>query len=147
MNYSLEQAANKLNLSSRTLRRYDRDGIFIALRHPTGRFYYTSEMLDDYVTGTYNPKEQSKYKTANTKPIEIRLNLSKMTKLESISEDNVSYYKFTESDDYTSLGGYDVVEVNQMRNNGYTRYTIGKIIERDGQKLFDACFYFDEAII
>jgi excisionase family DNA binding protein len=46
MNLKLSEAAERLNVSVKTLQRWDRDGVLKALRTPTDRRYYTDEQID-----------------------------------------------------------------------------------------------------
>jgi hypothetical protein len=48
MNYKVSEAAEKLNVSIKTLQRWDRDGVLVAHRTPTNRRYYTNEQIDNF---------------------------------------------------------------------------------------------------
>jgi len=47
-NLKPNDVAKKLNVTVRTLQRWDRDGILKAYRTPTGRRYYTEEDIDNF---------------------------------------------------------------------------------------------------
>lgn len=46
-----KQVAERLNVTLKTLQRWDRMGILKAKRTPTNRRYYTEEMLEDFLNG------------------------------------------------------------------------------------------------
>lgn len=140
MNYTVEQTANALNISTRTLYRYDKSGIFVALRHPTGRMYYTQEMINDYVSGEYNPDNKSKYINPIRKAINIDVDPERMEKLESISVGDTGYYKFMNTDSYSSPKGYNILEVKRDLKRNRIIYSIGRIIEENGEECFDIAF-------
>ena len=48
-NYKPKDFAELLNVSVKTLQRWDRDGVLIAKRTPTDRRFYTEEQLQDYL--------------------------------------------------------------------------------------------------
>jgi putative resolvase len=54
----LKEVAEKLNVHVKTLQRWDREGILKAKRTPTGRRYYTKEMLEEFLNGS-NKQERS----------------------------------------------------------------------------------------
>jgi len=43
--------AEMINVSVKTLQRWDREGILIARRTPTNRRYYTAAQYEEYMTG------------------------------------------------------------------------------------------------
>lgn len=47
--YKPREFAKKIGVCDRTLCRWDSMGVLKAYRTPTGRRYYTSEQLDEYV--------------------------------------------------------------------------------------------------
>ncbi len=47
-NYTVSQFAKLLNVSVKTLQRWDREGILVARRTPTNRRYYTGTQYDEY---------------------------------------------------------------------------------------------------
>ena len=48
-NYKPKDFAELLNVSVKTLQRWDRDGILTAKRTPTDRRFYTQEQLDEFI--------------------------------------------------------------------------------------------------
>ena len=48
-NYKPKDFAELLNVSVKTLQRWDREGILIAKRTPTDRRFYTEEQLREYL--------------------------------------------------------------------------------------------------
>ena len=48
-NYKPKDFAELLNVSVKTLQRWDREGILIAKRTPTDRRFYTEEQLQEYL--------------------------------------------------------------------------------------------------
>ena len=48
-NYKPKEFAELLNVSVKTLQRWDRDKILIAKRTPTNRRFYTEEQLQEYL--------------------------------------------------------------------------------------------------
>ena len=48
-NYKPKEFAELLNVSVKTLQRWDREGILIAKRTPTDRRFYTEEQLQEYL--------------------------------------------------------------------------------------------------
>ena len=48
-NYKPKEFAELLNVSVKTLQRWDRDKILIAKRTPTNRRFYTEEQLEQYL--------------------------------------------------------------------------------------------------
>ena len=48
-NYKPKDFAELLNVSVKTLQRWDRDGILTAKRTPTDRRFYTQEQLEEYL--------------------------------------------------------------------------------------------------
>jgi excisionase family DNA binding protein len=48
-NYKPKEFAELLNVSVKTLQRWDRDKILIAKRTPTDRRFYTEEQLQEYL--------------------------------------------------------------------------------------------------
>ena len=48
-NYKLKEFAELLNVSVKTLQRWDRDKVLIAKRTPTNRRFYTEEQLQEYL--------------------------------------------------------------------------------------------------
>lgn len=49
--YRLNEFAKKINVSVRTLQRWDTDGKLKAYRTPTNRRYYTDEHYDKFLKG------------------------------------------------------------------------------------------------
>ena len=47
--YKPQEFAEMLNVSVKTLQRWDREGILIAKRTPTDRRFYTEEQLQEYL--------------------------------------------------------------------------------------------------
>ena len=47
-NYKPKDFAELLNVSVKTLQRWDREGVLIAKRTPTNRRFYTEEQLEQY---------------------------------------------------------------------------------------------------
>lgn len=48
-NYKPKEFAELLNVSVKTLQRWDRDKVLIAKRTPTDRRFYTKEQLEQYL--------------------------------------------------------------------------------------------------
>ena len=48
-NYKPKEFAELLNVSVKTLQRWDREGILTAKRTPTDRRFYTEEQLQEYL--------------------------------------------------------------------------------------------------
>ena len=48
-NYKPKEFAELLNVSVKTLQRWDREGILTAKRMPTDRRFYTEEQLQEYL--------------------------------------------------------------------------------------------------
>ena len=48
-NYKPKEFAELLNVSVKTLQRWDRDKVLIAKRTPTNRRFYTEEQLEQYL--------------------------------------------------------------------------------------------------
>lgn len=48
-NYKPKEFAELLNVSVKTLQRWDRNKVLIAKRTPTGRRFYTEEQLQEYL--------------------------------------------------------------------------------------------------
>lgn len=48
--YNAAQFAKKLNVSVRTLQRWDKEGILKAYRTPTNMRFYTDEQYEKYIT-------------------------------------------------------------------------------------------------
>lgn len=46
-----KQVAERLNVTVKTLQRWDREGVLKAKRTPTNRRYYTEQMLEDFLNG------------------------------------------------------------------------------------------------
>lgn len=47
----LNEMAERLGVSARTLQRWDKDGVLVAQRSPTNRRYYTEEQYQNYIHG------------------------------------------------------------------------------------------------
>ena len=48
-NYKPKDFSELLNVSVKTLQRWDREGVLIAKRTPTDRRFYTQEQLNEYL--------------------------------------------------------------------------------------------------
>lgn len=130
--YTIEQAANVIGVDKRTLRRYDERGIFVALRHVSGRMYYTYEMLQDYIYGSYNPEDTEKYAELPKAPISIQINSKILPVVEGFEEsDKTTYYKIPRSDEYTSEYNILRLERPERTTSTIVTYTVGKF-ENEG---------------
>lgn len=134
--YSAEETADKLDMSVEGLNKYERDKLFLPLRTPTGRRYYTEDMIQDLLRGVYDPDKQEKYTIIQEEPVRISINLNKLVKINSISLENVSYFKIPPSKDYNSK--YDILEVKQDKTKAKVTYTLGMILEQENEKFFDS---------
>lgn len=59
-NYKLNEFAQLINVSVKTLQRWDREGILIAFRTPTGRRYYSHTQYLEYIGESLNAKNKGK---------------------------------------------------------------------------------------
>ena len=50
--YKPQEFSKMLGVSISTLQRWDRDGVFVAHRTPTGRRFYTQEDYEKFMNGT-----------------------------------------------------------------------------------------------
>jgi hypothetical protein len=48
MNLRVGEAAKRLGVTVKTLQRWDKEGVFIALRSPTNQRYYTEEQIENF---------------------------------------------------------------------------------------------------
>ena len=55
----LNEMAKRLNVSVKTLQRWDREGILIAKRTPTGRRYYTEDQYLEYIGSSTKSKRKT----------------------------------------------------------------------------------------
>lgn len=133
--YSPEETASLLDMSTAGLRRYEKEGAFIPLRTPTGRKYYTEDMIQDLMKGVYKAEEQDKYTIIQEEPVRVTVNISKLVKINSISLDNVSYYQIPKTAQYASK--YDVLEVRNNKLNANITYTLGRINNEGETPLFE----------
>lgn len=124
--YTIEQAANILSLNARTLRRYNESGKFKALRHTTGRLYYTYEMLQDYLNGTYNPEDTDKYVILDKPAIAIEVNTNVLEKIAEMGDEDTSYYRITACDEYVSELNILRVKKPERKTETKVLFSIGK---------------------
>lgn len=128
--YTIEQAANVIGVDTRTLRRYDERGTFIALRHASGRMYYTYDMLQDYLRGAYNPKDIEKYSVLPKAPISIFVNTKSLHVLTQANSGRTVYYQLPQSDEYYSEFNILCVERPERPTATIVTYSVGKFKEK-----------------
>lgn len=140
--YSVKQVADILDVSVRTLQRYEKKGILVPFKTETS-VYYTDAMLSAYVEGTYSYERQDEYRnTFIGTPIEIKFNLDRMEKLD-VSDSEVQYYRL---DTEFLKTKFDILEVDQRRGvlkNSFTKkYTLGRIVTENGEEVFESALSF-----
>jgi DNA-binding transcriptional MerR regulator len=54
--YKISEMAKKVRVSTQTLRNWDRDGIFVAKRYPSGERFYTEEQMQELLKGEKKQK-------------------------------------------------------------------------------------------
>lgn len=131
--HTLNDTAKILGLSTRTLRRYDSDGRLVALRYDEGenreRMFYTTEMINDYINGTYSSLNNKYYlqsETVKDVPISIKINIQELEKIEGLGSERISFYKIPLGVFYTSEYNILKVEINLNKTN--KKYTVCKLI-------------------
>lgn len=142
--YSIKEVANILGISVRTLQRYEKNKILVPFKTET-TVYYTDKMISAYIDGTYSYENQEEYRNIFIgTPIEFKFDLNRMEKMESISDEEVQYYKVNSQFLKTN---FDVLEVDGRRENlknSFTKkYTLGRIVEDiDGELAFERAFTY-----
>lgn len=85
------EAAERLNVSVKTLQRWDREGVLIAQRNPKGRRFYTEEQIDKILEindGAIIPESEFSYGELVLKA--LSLNHGKHIDIYMINEDNTT---------------------------------------------------------